>query len=127
MSEVADDLGCDWHTVMDAVVVFGVPLIDEPARYTTVNAVGLDETLYVREGRYRRQRWSTQVVDVQRGQLLDVLDGKDVARGAIQQQVVGVLLTRSHCGQHEGGPIESIRRGARHFVIGQGAEELNKR
>ncbi len=44
-----------------------------------VNAVGLDETLYVREGRYRRQRWSTQVVDVQHGQLLDVLDGKDVS------------------------------------------------
>ena len=79
VSEVADDLGCDWHTVMDAVVLFGEPLIDDPARYCMVNAVGLDETLYVREGRYRRQRWSTQVVDVQHGQLLDVLDGKDVA------------------------------------------------
>lgn len=32
VSEVADDLGCDWHTVMDAVVVFGGPLIDDPAR-----------------------------------------------------------------------------------------------
>ena len=78
VSEVAEDLGCDWHTVMDAVVVFGEPLIDDPARFGKVNAVGLDETLYVREGRYRRQRWSTQVVDVQHGQLLDVLDGKDV-------------------------------------------------
>lgn len=78
VSEVADDLGCDRHTVMDAVVLFGEPLIDDPARYATVTAVGLDETLYVREGRYRRQRWSTQVVDVQHGQLLDVLDGKDV-------------------------------------------------
>ena len=79
VSEVADDLGCDWHTVMDAVVMFGGPLIDDPARYATVEAVGLDETLYVREGRYRHQLWSTQVVDVQRGQLLDVLAGKDVA------------------------------------------------
>jgi transposase len=78
VSEVADDLGCDWHTVMDAVVLFGEPLIDDPARYASVTAVGLDETLYVREGRYRRQLWSTQVVDVQRGQLLDVLPGKDV-------------------------------------------------
>ncbi len=32
-------------------------------------AVGLDETLYVREGRYRRQVWSTQIVDVQRGRM----------------------------------------------------------
>jgi transposase len=63
---------------MDAVVVFGEPLIDDPARFGMVNAVGLDETLCVREGRYRRQRWSTQVVDVQHGQLLDMLDGKDV-------------------------------------------------
>jgi len=78
VSEVAADLGCDWHTVMDAVVVFGEPLIDDPARYGVVSAVGLDETLYVREGRYRRQRWSTQVVDVEHGQLLDVLDGKEV-------------------------------------------------
>ena len=79
VSEIAADLGCDWHTVMDAVVVFGTPLIDDTNRFGTVTAVGLDETLYVRQGVYRRQVWSTQVVDVQRGQLLDVLAGKDVA------------------------------------------------
>ena len=28
VSEVADDLGCDWHTVMNALVLFGEPLID---------------------------------------------------------------------------------------------------
>ena len=78
VSEVAADLGCDWHTVMDAVMVFGEPLIADPARYRTVNAVGLDETLYAREGCYRRQQWSTQVVDGKHGQLLGVLDGKDV-------------------------------------------------
>ena len=59
--------------------MFGAPLIDDPARYMTVNAVRLDETLYVREGRYRRQLWSTQIVDVQRGQLLDVVPGREVA------------------------------------------------
>ena len=79
VSEVADDLGCDWHTVMDAVVIFGGPLIDDPARFGAVSAVGLDETLYVREGVYRRQLWSTQIVDVQRGQLLDVVPGRDVS------------------------------------------------
>ena len=79
VSEVADDLGCDWHTVNDAVMLFGQVLIDDPARFGTVVAVGLDETLYVREGRYRRQLWSTQIVDVQRGQLLDVVAGRDVS------------------------------------------------
>jgi len=79
VSEVAADLGCDWHTVMDAVVVFGAPLINDPGRFGEVTAIGLDETLYVRESVYRKQVWSTQIVDVQRGQLLDVLAGKDAA------------------------------------------------
>ena len=30
VSEAATDLGCDWHTVMDAVSVYGQPLIDDP-------------------------------------------------------------------------------------------------
>ena len=79
VSEVAKDLSCDWHTVMDAVVVFGRPLIDDPARFGTVNALGLDETLFAREGPFRRQLWSTQIVDVRRGQLLDVVAGRDAA------------------------------------------------
>jgi transposase len=78
VSEVAEDLGCDWHTVMDAVVLFGQILIDDPARFGAVAAVGLDETLYKREGPYRRQCWSTQIVDVERGQLLDVVAGREV-------------------------------------------------
>src|SRR4029077_15060283 len=41
----------------------------------SVDAVGLDETLCVRVGRYRTQVWSTQIVDVRRGQLLDVIAG----------------------------------------------------
>jgi transposase len=62
---------------MDAVVVFGEPLIDHPDRFGPVSAVGLDETLFAREGRFRRQLWSTQIVDVRRGQLLDVVPGRD--------------------------------------------------
>jgi transposase len=77
VSEVADDLGCDWHTVMDAVVVYGTPLIDDPNRFGAVTAVGLDETLFARTGPFRRQRWSTQIVDVGTGQLLDVVPGRD--------------------------------------------------
>ena len=77
VQEVADDLGCDWHTVMDAVELYGAPLIDDPDRFGTVTALGLDETLFCREGRFRVQCWSTQIVDVRRGQLLDVVPGRD--------------------------------------------------
>ena len=77
VNEVADDLGCDWHTVMDAVVVYGAPLIDDPHRFGAVAAVGLDETLFARVGPFRRQLWSTQIVDVAAGQLLDIVPGRD--------------------------------------------------
>ncbi len=81
VNEVAADLGCVWHTVMDAVCQFGEPLINDPNRIGTVRAVGLDETLFARIGPFRTQSWSTQIVDVQAGQLLDVVEGRD-ATGA---------------------------------------------
>jgi hypothetical protein len=49
---------------------------DDPSRYGTVTALGLDEVLFVRLGRWRRQELSTQFVDVKRGQLLDVVPGR---------------------------------------------------
>jgi transposase len=61
---------------MDAVVVIGEQLIDHPDRIGEVTALGLDETLFARVGRFRTQSWSTQIVDVRRGQLLDVVPGR---------------------------------------------------
>ena len=79
VNEVAVELGCDWHTVNDAVIAYGTPLVEDPARIGQVNAVGLDEVLFARQGRWRTQAWSTQIVDVHRGQLLDVIDGRSAA------------------------------------------------
>ena len=62
---------------MDAVVAVGEQLVDHPDRIGTVTALGLDETLFARIGRFRTQLWSTQIVDVRRGQLLDVVPGRD--------------------------------------------------
>jgi hypothetical protein len=73
VSEVARQLGCDWHTVMDAVVSYGTPLVDAPDRIGTVTALGLDETLFMRKGRWRTRNWCTSIVDVSRpSQLLAV-------------------------------------------------------
>jgi transposase len=79
VAEVAADLGCDWHTVMDTVAAYGTPLIDDPNRFGAFSAVGLDETLFARQGPFRRQRWSTRIDDVRAGQLLDVVTGRDSA------------------------------------------------
>jgi transposase len=79
VNEVAAELGCDWHTVNDAVIAYGTPLVDDPARVGAVSAVGLDEVLFARQGRWRTQAWSTQIVDVAHGQLLDIIEGRSAA------------------------------------------------
>ena len=76
VAEVASDLGCGWHAVMDAVLAYGQVLVDDPARFGDVTALGLDETLACRLGRWRHQQWTTQIVDVGAGQLLDVVEGR---------------------------------------------------
>ena len=65
VSEVAEDLACDWHTVMAAVVIYGELLIADPYRFGDVTAVGLDETLFARVGPYRalRNSWWGDVVE----------------------------------------------------------------
>jgi transposase len=80
VNEVAKELGCDWHTVNDTVMSFGAALIDDPDRIAEfVDALGLDETLFVRRGERHRQEFVTSIVDVSPGrpaQLLDVVPGR---------------------------------------------------
>ena len=65
VNEVAEELGCDWHTVNDAVVAYGTALVDDdPGRFGDVEALGLDEVLFVRLGPWHRQEFSTSIVDV---------------------------------------------------------------
>ena len=77
VKEVASDLGCDWHTVNDAVIAYGTALVDDEDRIGDVTALGLDETLFCREGPWRHQSWCTSIVDVQAGRLLDVVPGRN--------------------------------------------------
>ncbi len=80
VAEVADELGCAWHTVNTAVIAYGEALVDDdPERIGTVTALGLDETLFCRTGPYRRQSWSTSIVDVAGARLLDVVEGRTAA------------------------------------------------
>jgi len=76
VNEIAVELGCDWHTVNDTVIAYGTALVDDAGRIGPVSALGLDETLFVRLGPFRRQHWSTSIVDVAGGQLLDVVPGR---------------------------------------------------
>jgi transposase len=64
---------------MDAVAAYGQVLIDDPDRFGAVGALGLDETLQCRLGPWRSQQWTTQIVDVEAAQLLDVVAGRSAA------------------------------------------------
>jgi transposase len=79
VNEVAVELGCDWHTINTTVLAYGTPLVDDPDRVGAVAAVGMDELLFARLGRYRTQAWATSIVDVHAGRLLDIVPGRDAA------------------------------------------------
>ena len=67
-----------WHTVNSAVKRWGQALLAaDTARISDVEALGLDETLFWRRGRFRAKTWGTSIVDVGRGQLLDIVRGRD--------------------------------------------------
>ena len=77
VKDVASELGCSWHPVNASVRRWGQALIDaDTARISDVFALGLDETLTWRRGRFRTKAWSTSIVDVGRGQLLDIVRGR---------------------------------------------------
>ena len=77
---MAAELGCDWHPANRAVLAWGEALLAaDTARVGAVEALGLDESLFGRQGAWRTRSWFTSVVDVQRGQLLDIVPGRDAA------------------------------------------------
>ncbi len=77
VQEVAEELGCDWHTVNNEVRRWGEALLEADAdRVGTVEAVGVDETLFWRKGRWRTKQWCTSVVDVGGHQLIDIVAGR---------------------------------------------------
>jgi len=76
VNEVAVELGCDWHTINDTVLAYGTALVEDPDRIGEPTALGLDETLFFKLGRWHRQQWSTSIVDVGAARLLDVVPGR---------------------------------------------------
>ena len=51
-------------------------LAADTARIGDTRALGLDEHLMWRRGRFRTKTWATGIVDVGRGQLLDIVRGR---------------------------------------------------
>lgn len=77
VSEVAGELACDWHTVSDAVTTYGRALLEaDHKRMNKTQAIGLDETSFVRAKR-RHTDYATTVCDVEHHQIIDILPSRN--------------------------------------------------
>ncbi len=75
--DIADELGCSRRPVNESVRRWGSALLEaDTERICDVAALGLDEHLMWRRGRFWTKAWATGIVDVGRGQLLDIVPGR---------------------------------------------------
>jgi transposase len=73
-----------------AVHEHGTPLVDDAGRLEGVAALGLDETSFLKATRLAPTRWTTGLVDLERGRLLDVVADRT------RRAVAGWLHARPH-------------------------------
>jgi transposase len=88
VKEVAAELGCDWHTVNDAVTAYGAALLAaDRQRVVHTTALGLDETNFVRlSGQHTS--YATTVCDVQHHRVIDIVPTRrfEVVAGFLDEQ-----------------------------------------
>jgi transposase len=75
VSQVADELGVCWWTVMAAVIEHGTPLVEDPNRVGPVDKLGVDETSWLRASRHHATLYATGLVDLDRHILIDMVAG----------------------------------------------------
>jgi len=91
VTHLARELGCGWDAVNAAMRIYGAALIRaDTKRLKDTTAIGLDEILFVRRGRYKEKSWSTTVCDVANHQLMDVVPTREF------QNVARWLSRRPH-------------------------------
>lgn len=83
VAAVARTLGVGWHTVMDAVHAEAARRFADQQIYTVqlrpCLALGVDEKVMNRASRGRRRRYVTVIVDLARGEPLDIVEGRSKA------------------------------------------------
>lgn len=78
ITHLARELDCGWDAINAAVRIYGAALLAaDTKRLKDTTAIGLDESLFVRAGPFKRKTWSTTVCDVANHALIDVLPTRD--------------------------------------------------
>jgi transposase len=75
VSQVAEEFGVCWETIMNAVIEHGTPLVDDPDRVGPVRQLGVDETSFLRANRYHPTIYATGLVDLEGHRLIDMVEG----------------------------------------------------
>ena len=75
----AAEFGVGWHTANAAVAEHTDPVIEDPARFDGVTAIGVDEKRFLNATPIARTKFTTQVVDLDRHRVLDVIEGRSRA------------------------------------------------
>ena len=75
VTQLADELGVFWDTVMDAVREYGQPLVDDPERVGRVRMLGVDETSFLKATRDHPTLFATGLVDLDGRIVIDVVRG----------------------------------------------------
>lgn len=70
------EFGVGWHTANAAVADYTDPAVDDPARLDGVRAIGVDEKRFGNATAEHRTTYTTQIVDLDRHRLLDVIPGR---------------------------------------------------
>ena len=148
VAQIARDLGVGWSTVMTAVRDYGAPLVDDPARTSGVEALGMDETAFLAANTEHHTLYVTGFVDLGARRLLDVVPGRSAAsvtgwlqaRPGAWLRAVGAVALDPHRGYANGllahlghatvvvdhfhavqlanAAIDDVRRRVQHDVLG---------
>ena len=108
VARVARDFGVSWWSAMGAVKDHGTPRVDDAHRLYRVRALGVDEHKMLAAGPRRPSVFATQLVELDRGRLLDVVPGRSAksvgtwldTRSRYWREHVEVVAIDPHRGYH---------------------------
>ncbi len=75
VSELAEELGVCWWTVMAAVIEHGAPLVEDAGRVGAVERLGVDETSWLKAKPSHPTLYATGLVDLDGRILIDMIEG----------------------------------------------------
>src|SRR5829696_3802356 len=101
VSQLADELGVCWWTILNAVVEHGTPLVDDPDRIGPLHQLGIDETSFLAATGDHPTLYATGLIDLERHIVIDMVHGNSAAD-------LGRWTSNAHLEWHAGIDVVAI-------------------